>query len=547
MKIIGSMVVIITIGVVFAWIHAKETASQPTESATISMENIKIVSVLPVHTQDKIMYTVSASGTVRPKPYTRVASLVPGTVVFIAPVGAHIVQGQPLYQLTDRNIESGYTNALQSYNQTQSVTEERVHQAKLNLDAAKSRQFLAEENYKLAEKQAEQALESAQDSAQISYTTTYANLQQILTSLSDGKISAYNYLYRAIATTQSSQLTNAADQFIVAADLFLNLPRSANSAQLLPDYLDKELQAVLATKSLLETTSYILQNAVAGDQLNFLSPMELANARAMITNYQALINQDAASILNQQHGLDIVVTGNDLALSQSRNQKKLASIDVDNARTALISAQKSADLERTGAQAQLDSAQYAFDNLRLTAPFSGTVLSNLVDIGDQVRGGSEMLELGNINVVEIPIQVAASLLPDIRVGTSVTINKTILGEVNELAPTANVTSGKIAVTVISRDTKGMLSVGSIANVRLKLTRTGTNLIAIPLKAVTIEETGKSVLIMQGGKAIKKTVVLGEVLGDLVLVTKGLSVGDVVILRNGIFISEGDVVEAQSPN
>jgi len=58
----------------------------------------------------------------------------------------------------------------------------------------------------------------------------------------------------------------------------------------------------------------------------------------------------------------------------------------------------------------------------------------------------------------------------------------------------------------------------------------------------MEETGKFVLVAVLGKAVKRSVVLGDVLGDVVMVTEGLAQGDMLILRDGVFVSEGDVIE-----
>jgi len=540
MKVIGTLVVSIAIGIVFSWIRASETDNLPLQDSTQTIHK-KEVSVFQIHAQDRVAYTISASGTVRPKPYTRVFSLVSGTVVSMTPVGTTAIQGQPLYQLTDTGIESSYMHALRGFTQTQAITEERINQSRLGLEAARARLLLAEESYALAEQQAAQALASAQDSGEIAYATAHADLQQVLTSLSEGMLAEHIYRYRAIATTQTALLTQVSDQFTKTVDAYGSLPVISGETQLQYN-LTQMHKTLLAAKTLVDTTSYLLQNAIPGDQLNFLTSAELAITQTMSMHDQARMNQGIAAVLSQLHGLDAVVIGNTLALAQARNQKNLASIDVDNAQTLLASAQKGADLERTGAQAQLDAASYAYSNLTLLAPFTGSILSHFVDVGDQVRAGSEILELGNMRTVEISIEVAASFLRDLQVGTPARMNGALIGEVSELSPSASVTSGKARVVVVSQSAQNALAVGSVARVELMVAREGIDLIAIPLKAVTMEETGKSVLVAVLGKAVKRSVVLGDVLGDVVMVTEGLAQGDMLILRDGVFVSEGDVIE-----
>ena len=77
----------------------------------------KQVEVQQIARQNQVTASLLASGTVTPKQYSNIRSLVPGTVEYLSPVGSEIFVGQPLFSIRDEGIESGYFNALQNLEQ----------------------------------------------------------------------------------------------------------------------------------------------------------------------------------------------------------------------------------------------------------------------------------------------------------------------------------------------------------------------------------------------------------------------------------------------
>jgi len=257
---------------------------------------------------------------------------------------------------------------------------------------------------------------------------------------------------------------------------------------------------------------------------------------------QTQINTHVATMLGSKNSLTNTNINNDLSINQAQSQLDLANIELANAQISLTNAQNSALLEKTITQNQADNAAYHFGNLALASPFSGTILSTKAEAGQQVSVGQELLELGNIAIVEIEVEVDTEFGAGLKQGDKVSVNGLYEGIISEIEPTGSLASGKIGVKVQSENNEGFLTAGEIAEVEFNLIFNQPDLIIIPIKSATIEPASTYVFIVEEGKAIKRNVILGQVFGSKVSVTSGLEEGDQLIIKNGVFISEGNDVE-----
>ncbi len=502
----------------------------------VSDVNKKQVHVQTITLQDEVVSSLSVSGTIVPRQYSLVRSLVQGTVEFITPVGTDVKIGTPLFHISDDNVERAYENALQNLQSTEVVTRDRISQAELTLSSAQARENLAHKNLDSAMKQVEQTGINAEEIALISYGSAYNTLSQLLNFVSDGELTNYTYKYKIIVTPQSELREQGDLQFYVAAQEFVLLPSSALvTGATLNIALDQLSSALTKAKLLTDTTSVLLQNALGGVP-------NLATDQTTVATYQTQINTQSAALLAAKNTLRNAAISGDLAIEQAQNNLELAQIELNNATIALENAKTSAHLERTLSQSRLDSAAYQFGNLSITSPFSGTVISTSIEAGQQVSVGQEIIELGNLTIVEIQVDVDTDFAKGLKVGDAVTINGARAGTITEIEPVGSLTSGKVGVTVQADNAEELLVAGDIAEVTFGLTYQQSGLIIIPINAATIESTDTYVLVIENGMAARRSVALGQIFGNRVSVTTGLAESDQLILRNGIFISDGDAVE-----
>jgi len=494
----------------------------------------KQISIQEITKQDEVTSTLSVSGTVVPRQYTVIRSLTQGTLEFIHPAGTDVTAGTPLFTIRDDNVENSYFNALQNLRQTNLITDERVTQAKLALSSAEARQGLAENNLKNTISQADQLLLNTKASAIINYGSAYNTLSQFYNTISNGDVSNLQYKYRDVVTTHLAVREDVELQHLQAAQVFITLP-STIIPENLEFHLNKMNNMLAQSKILADTTTLLLQNTLGGID-------DLAGEKTAVASYQTQINTHVATILTSQNSLRNAEISNDLSINQSQNQLELANIELANAQISLTNAQSSALLEKIITQNQVDNAAYHFSNLALASPFSGTVLGTLVEAGQQVSVGQELLELGNIAIVEIEVEVDTEFGAGLKQGDTALINGIYEGLISEVEPVGSLASGKIGVKIQGENTEGFLVAGEIADVEFHLTFNQPELIIIPIKAATIEPASTYVFVVENGKAIKRDITLGRVFGSQVSVTSGLAEGDKLIIKNGVFISEGNDVE-----
>ncbi|MBT7553237.1 efflux RND transporter periplasmic adaptor subunit [bacterium] len=493
----------------------------------------KQIKVQNISLQSEVDADLTLSGTVVPKQHSLVRSLVPGTIEFLAPVGSQVFTGQPLFSIRDANIESGYFNALQSFEQTKIVTGQRVQQAELGLNSAKASLDLSRSQYDNTVAQTEQALRVAEDSAFVAYDSAYNSMTQVLLFLNNGSnLNRKEYIYENILTTQSQFRRQTKFMFDQAVASYLNIPLTPSDD--LSQSLGDLQETLLLVKDAVDNTTILLQNAL---------PLGSHEAdRLTVIGYQTAINQHVSSVISSINSINNTKISNRLAVDGAQAQLDLSNIQYNNTDIALSNAKNSAVLELNMAQSQLDAMAYNYSNLTLAAPFSGTILSHFANPGEQVTLGQELIEVGDLSIVEITVDVDVDFADAIKLNDAVTIDHEFTGVVSEVEPVGDLASGKISVTVQSEEAEDDLVAGSIADVNFDLNYEVEDLIVIPIKAATIESTGTYVFVVEDGKVVHRDVTLGQIFSDKVSVNSGLAEGDQLILLNGVFIAVGDEVE-----
>jgi len=498
----------------------------------------KQVQVQEIQTQNEVKVSLTASGTVVPKEYAVVSSLTQGTIEFLAPVGSVVKRGQPLFSIRDANVENNYFNNLRQFQQTQIATQQRVIQSELGVNSAQARLNLARTNLENTKRQAEQNLISARRSAIITYNSSYNILGQTMNTFSVGPPTERLFTYAGLRTKEP-QLKNDAINFYDEVVNKFELLEPLAQDEKLEDMLEQMYDNLTTIKTMTDMVILLIQNASPDVLFN---NAKIESDRVIIAGYQTQINQFLSSIVNAQNILTNTKISNDLLIQQSQNQLDLGEIEFNNSKVGLDSAQSSTELERNLAQTQLDNASYNFSNLTLASPFTGTILSHFTSAGEQTRLGQDLIEIGNLNSFEIDLDVDVEFAKGLKISDTVTIDNQFTGIITEIEPAGDIVSGKVGVSVQADNSEGGIEAGSVVIVKFNLVFQESDLIVVPIKAVTIDASGNFVFVAVDGIVEKKEVVLGHVFGSKVAIDHGLEVGDQLILADGIFVSEGEEIE-----
>jgi multidrug efflux pump subunit AcrA (membrane-fusion protein) len=440
----------------------------------------KKVTTQVLSVQDEVTSKLTTSGTIVPQEYSIIRGLTPGTVQFLVPVGERVERGQSLFSLADSNIENNYFNSLTSFNQTESLTEQRVLQAELALSSAEARLEVARKNFETTKLQTQENLSSAESTAINSYNSAYNTLKHALIPLSTGALenNFTQYRFRNVLGNNFQLRELAITQFDIARNLFIPLSPTA-SPSVLGDQMNGLLSALEAGKVLLDTTSLLLQGAVGSD---------LAISISQTTQNQTLVNNAVSSVIGAQNSLASTDIQNGLLFIRAENDLTLAELDRTNAEIGLDNAKKSATIEATASQSQLDNASYNFSNLNMPSPFSGTIISHFVTLGEQVTVGQQLVEIGNLDLVEVIADIDVEFSDAIALGDKVSINKTYEGIISEIEPAGDINSGKVRITVTRDNFDNALKAGGVADLTFALSFSDEKRLVVPIKSTTIEET-----------------------------------------------------------
>lgn len=189
------------------------------------------------------------------------------------------------------------------------------------------------------------------------------------------------------------------------------------------------------------------------------------------------------------------------------------------------------------AQAKVDAAQATVNSLYIIAPFDGQVLSVNSHVGDLVDTGDLSVNLADMDHLYVEAQVDESDIGNVKVGQQAEITLdalsgvTFTGKVTAIDPVGETDSGLVKYNVrIDLDKvtdQDFVPLGTTANVVIQVTDEVASLV-VPITTIQNDASGEFVLVVQSDSSTKRVdVVSGSIIGDKVVVTGDLHVGDVV--------------------
>ncbi len=209
--------------------------------------------------------------------------------------------------------------------------------------------------------------------------------------------------------------------------------------------------------------------------------------------------------------------------------------------------------ERDVAAAQLETARLTLDKSRIAAPWPGTVAVRRVEVGDYVVPGQPVVELLDVRRLKVRAPAPASDVPYLRLGLAAEVRLDVFpgevfgGEITGLAAELDRAARTLDVDVEIPNPDGRLRPGMYARVEIPR-RTLEGAVLVPLAAVVDLEKERVVYVVEDQRAVRRTVELGAVFGDEVVVARGLEAGERLIVEGQRQVSPGQRVTetARSP-
>jgi len=226
----------------------------------------------------------------------------------------------------------------------------------------------------------------------------------------------------------------------------------------------------------------------------------------------------------------------DQAHAEQARLEKLGDLATDQQRLSATTQVAVADAGLAQAKAQLRRAV-------ITAPFAGVVADTFIDAGEVAGPGSRVARLVRLDPITVKLSVPDRDVVALREGEPVEVlvnarSGVFQGKVEHIGAAADVKTRAFPVDVTVPNPDNLLLPGMIARVHLSREVTGDGLI-LPQDLLVTRREDQGVFVVEGGKAIWRTVTLGAVVRDQVVVTAGLSAGDEVVVTGHRELVDGD--------
>ncbi len=202
---------------------------------------------------------------------------------------------------------------------------------------------------------------------------------------------------------------------------------------------------------------------------------------------------------------------------------------------------------RDVAAAQLESARLALAKSRLEAPWAGTVSVRRLEVGDYVVPGQPAVELLDVRRLKVRAPAPASDVPYLSTGLAAEVRldafpgEVFHGKVVRLAAELDPAARTLDVEVEIDNRDRRLRPGMYARLEIP-GRTLAAAVLAPLSAIVELEETSVLYLEEEGRAVRRPVVLGPVIGDQAVIVEGLEPGERIIVEGQLQVSPGQRVE-----
>ena len=196
----------------------------------------------------------------------------------------------------------------------------------------------------------------------------------------------------------------------------------------------------------------------------------------------------------------------------------------------------------------LDRARQQLDDTEVRSPLAGIVGERTVEEGATISANTRLFHVLDPDPLLAVIHIPESGRRNLSVGQAVAVQAAgdvqAAGVITRISPVVDAESGTVKVTVELDDSAapGALLPGTFVTVQVP-TETRPNALVVPKRAILLERDQNIVYRVQDGAAVRTPVVVGLSAHDLVEITGGLSMGDVVVTVGQESLRDGAAVRA----
>lgn len=268
----------------------------------------------------------------------------------------------------------------------------------------------------------------------------------------------------------------------------------------------------------------------------------------------AVFDTDAMQQQRSQAQADLAEASTRLELARADAERVIPLLEIDAVskqevdRYVATANQAAASVE--AAKSRLNNQTLNLNNAQVVAPVSGIISEKTANVGS-MPGQAPLFTIIENGTLEWQAQVDPNKLGEINVGTPVKVslpnNKSVMGQVSRIAPTAEKGSRQVSVYATLANSP-LTRAGMYQRGTFMLGGEGKQV--LPVSAIVTQDGYDYVMLVNrdkdaNGNTIyrikKEKVSLGERQGDQVVVTKPLPKNVAVVRQGGGFLNDGDIV------
>ncbi|MBY0358033.1 MAG: efflux RND transporter periplasmic adaptor subunit [Candidatus Obscuribacterales bacterium] len=185
----------------------------------------------------------------------------------------------------------------------------------------------------------------------------------------------------------------------------------------------------------------------------------------------------------------------------------------------------------------------------IRAPDSGVIVKRNAHLGEISSAGKELFRMVRQDRLELRALVPEVDLVKVHAGQVVRLSADMKGttvfsgQVREVSPLVDEKTRLGTVRIDINESSRTIHPGQFFHGYIELGK--QNIMLVPSKSVLVRDEKSIVFLLQGNKAFKKEIQIGEPVDDEIEVLSGLSVGQAVVLTGAGFLKDGDIVSTTS--
>ena len=233
------------------------------------------------------------------------------------------------------------------------------------------------------------------------------------------------------------------------------------------------------------------------------------------------------------------------ARDASRDLKRWKELE----KTGAVSASDYEGIQRRqeSAEIALEEAETMLSQCEVRAPFAGTVVDRLVDVGDYANEGQAVLRLIRLDRVKVAFDVPEQDVASLRTGQKKAFSLAALpgrefeGEATFVSSQADRASNSFAAELEADNADGALKAGMIAQVSI-VRQERADALVVPLAAIVPRKGEHYVFAAADGRAVRKRVKIAALVGHEAVLESGVSPGDRIVVEGHRGLQDGLPIE-----